>query len=218
VPQITSIEPQKKNKNRYNIFIDGIFAFGVDTSSILSNNLKTGKKFTQEQLNKIYFKEELNKYMDKVMRYLGYRMRSEKEVVDYLTKKISEKENIKFNEARESKIIEQILIKLKKYKYINDLEFANWFYKSKIKSRPTAKLPIKIELIKKGISVEIIEKIMENFPSETQLAKKAIEKKIKSWTKLDDVNLKKKVYTYLSARGFNYDTIRDTFAFLKKKI
>ena len=39
---ITEISVQKKNKNRCNIYIDNVFAFGVSNELIYKENLKIG--------------------------------------------------------------------------------------------------------------------------------------------------------------------------------
>lgn len=214
---VTSVEPQKKRKDRFNIFLDGQFAFGVSLDSLLANNLKAGKNLNEEEILRIIAKEELAKLTDAALHFLSYRMRSEKEVTDYLVKKISKKENISYKNAKESILPNQVIVKLKKYKYLNDIEFAKWFVASRIKSKPKGLALLKIELLKKGIAREIIEKILSKNINQKDLAQKAIEKKLKNWQKLPPAEFKKKLYSYLASRGFDWETIKETFAFLAKK-
>lgn len=216
MPQITSIEPQKKRKNRFNIFLDGDFAFGADENILAKFQLAAGKTITLNQVEKLIKENELGKLMDQTLRFLSYRPRSEKEVVDYLTKKISQKENIKYLQAKESPLITQVIIKLKRYKYLNDLEFAKWLVGSRLRSKPVGLSLIKVELKRKGISQEIIESTLSKYPSQIKLAQRAVEKKLKRWQKLPPLEFKKKIYAYLISRGFNYETIEAVFAFLKK--
>ena len=217
MPLITSIEPQKKRKNRFNIFLDEEFGFAADENVLLKYNLKISQSLTQSQIEKLIKENELGKLMDQSLRFLSYRPRSEKEVVDYLIGKISQKENIKYSQAKESPLIKQVVLKLKKYKYLDDFEFANWLVRSRIRSKPQGLSLVKFDLEKKGIDDEIINSIIAKYPDQTVLAKRAIEKKLANWQKLPKGDFKKKIYRYLASRGFNFETIGEVFANLEKK-
>ena len=215
--RITSIELQQKRKNRFNIFLDGNFAFGVDENILAKFGLKTGLQLTSSQVEQLIKENELGKLTDQSLRFLSFRPRSEKEVINYLTGKISKKENIKYSQAKESPLIRQVVLKLKKYKYLDDFEFANWFVGSRIKSKPQGLSRVKFDLKQKGIDNEIIDSIIAKYPDQTALAKRAIEKKLANWQKLPKVDFKKKIYQYLASRGFNFETIGEVFANLEKK-
>lgn len=217
MPQITAIEPQKKRKNRFNIYLDGQFAFGVDENALVKNRLKVGERLTNNQKDMLIRETTLGKLTDLVLRFLSYRQRSEKEIKVYLTRKIAQKENIKAKDAVQSPQVSAVLAKLKRYNYVNDTEFAKWWVASRLQSHPMGKYLLKQELRRKGISPQIIESILEKVPSERKLAINLIEKKIKKWPKLSPVNFKKKVYAHLLLRGFGWDTARETVAFLTKK-
>lgn len=215
--RITSIEPQKKRTSRYNIFLDGKFAFGLSEQAIVESGLKKGKILTPDKIENILKKEEFSKLQDIAIHFLNYRPRSEKEIRDHLTKKISQREGIKFHEAQESPLIGQIIAKLRRYKFINDLEFAKWFVESRIRSHQKGLRIINLELKLKGIEKDIIEKVLKNVDSEQDLAIKVASKKLKKWQKLSDLDFKKKLYQFLLSRGFGFDTVKFVFAYFKKK-
>ncbi len=216
MPQVTEITPQKKQK-RFNVFVDGKFAFGIGEYGLLANRIKVGQTLTEEQIKKIVSQDKFLKLFDLVSKFLAVRPRTEKEIRDYLSKKIAQKEAINFSQASQSPALESIILKLKKYNYINDVEFAKWFISSRLKTRPKSISFIKMELSKKGIKREHYEDLFQNSQDETQIAKKAIEKKIKRWENLPPVDFKKKFFNYLLTRGFSYETIAQTFAFFTKK-
>lgn len=216
MPTITAITPQKKS-GRFNLFLDGNFAFGIESETLLSTNLKVGKIISAEAITEIVKKEQGTKLLDLATNFLSYRPRSEKEVKDYLTKKIAQKENIKFALAAQSPMIGQTIAKLKRYKYLDDREFAKWFVTSRTSSHPKGSMVIRLELKRKGIADDLITKTLSGLLNETDLAKKAVEKKVKRWANLPPMDFKKKFYVYLASRGFDYETIKDTFAFFKKK-
>lgn len=217
MPQITAIKPQKRKKDRLNVFIDGKFSFGANAQIALKYSLKPGKKLEQKTIDEVYKSEESSTLFEAALNFISYRPRSEKEVEDYLVKKIAQKQDLKYQQAKESDLISQVISKLKKYNYVSDNEFTKWWIDSRNKSRPKGRQALKVELFKKGIDKNIIEEALENLTNQPQLANKALEKKIKSWRNLSEINFKKKAYRHLASRGFDFDTIKEVVAnFIKK--
>jgi len=216
VPIITKISPQKKS-GRFNLFIDGKFAFGITEFTLLANNLKENKSLTQEEVDKLLTKEKQSYYMDRASGFLAVRPRSEKEIIDYLVKKIAQNEGVKFSEATHSPLVGKILKKLKKYDYINDVDFATWFSKSRLANNPKSIKLIKMELKRKGVVPEVLENLNFKKNQDSKSAIKVVEKKVQRWQKLSSLDYKKKFYAYLLSRGFDYDTVKEAFAFFEEK-
>lgn len=215
--QITDIAPQKKKENRFNIYIDTKFAFGIDAENLIKFDLKIGKELSPNELSDISQSRDLEFLMDRTLNYLSFRPRSKKEVVDYLATRIAVKNNIKFSEAKVSILIEKIIKKLQKYKYLNDTTFTEWWISSRAQSSPKGPSALKYELAKKGVNKDIIDKQIAKMVNPKKLAKSAIEKKIKSWQNLESIQFKKKFFQFLAIRGFDYETINDLFAKYAKK-
>ena len=91
MPEITSVESQKKQKNRFNIYIDGKFAFGADENVVAKFRIHAGLKLSATQVTNLVKESDQAKLMDQTLNFLSYRPRSEKEIRDYLTKRISKK-------------------------------------------------------------------------------------------------------------------------------
>jgi regulatory protein len=216
VPIISKISPQKKS-GRFNLFIDGKFAFGITEFTLLENNLKENKRLSLSEIDKLLTKEKQSLYMDRASRFLSVRPRSEKEIMDYLIKKIAQNEEVKFSEASQSPLVGKILKKLKKYDYINDSDFAKWFLKSRLANNPKSIKLIKLELKQKGISASVLESLNFKSNQDDKSAIKVVEKKVARWQKLPAMEYKKKFYAYLLSRGFDYDTVKDAFAFFAEK-
>ena len=47
---VTKIETQKRNKNRSSVYIDDIFAFGIDNFDLLKLKIKVGTELDSERL------------------------------------------------------------------------------------------------------------------------------------------------------------------------
>ena len=218
MPKITSIEPQKRRKGRFNIYIDGQFSFALDESLLAKNMLIAGKSLTGDQIEKLIKENEAGKLFDASLRFLSYRPRSEKEVKDFLAKKTARVENIKFTEASQSPVISQIITRLKQQSFLDDEEFAEWWVKARTSSQPKGPYLIKRELTGKGIDKEIIEKAISKIKNQTELGRNVIEKKIKTWEKLTNLELKNKIYQHLARRGFDSAAIKEVIAQIVKKV
>ena len=191
---ITKIETQKRN-DRVNIYIDGEFAFGIMAEIQYKYDLSEGMKIDQEYIDKVLIAEEQAKANDQALRFLSYRQRSKKEIIDKLKKK-------GFSED----IIENTLVYLKEYNLINDLEFAKSFANDKINLNKFGPERIKYELYRKGVSPEIIEEVLAE-DEEYDRALKLAKKKLPSY-KNDNRDAKyRKLGGFLQRKGYSYECI-----------
>ncbi len=139
-------------------------------------------------------------FYNKALKFLSYRPRSEKEVIDKLLK-------IKTPEH----LVNEIIKKLKDYKFLDDLEFAKMFTRERslLKHKPVR--VIKFELKQKGISEDLIEEVLADSKEDEKdlgKAKEIIQKKIARYKDLDSFKIKEKLSRFLVSRGFDYDTIK----------
>lgn len=151
---------------------------------------------------------DFEKFYNKALRFLSYRPRSEKEIVDkLLSKKASEN------------IVKEVIKKLKEYRFVDDLEFANAWVRSRIKTKPRAWRVIKSELKQKGISDEIIGQIYnsELAIDELKMAKELVKKKISKYKNLPRQEVYQKLGRFLASKGFNWDTIKGSIDEVFKK-
>ena len=194
--KITKIENQK-NPERVNIYIDGNFSFGLMAEIQYKYNLTEGMEINSEYIEKVLLEEEHAKAKDQALRYLGYRQRSEKEIRDKLNK-------IGFSED----IIGNTILYLKEYNLVDDLEFAKYFAKDKINLNGFGPQRIKHELYRKGISSDIIQKVLEEDKDEEYLRALELGKKKLPSYKNDDRNAKyRKLGGYLQRKGYSYECV-----------
>ncbi len=188
---ITKIESQK-NKDRVNIYIDGNFAFGIMKEIQYKYNLTEDMEVDEDYIKEVLIEEEQSKCNNFALRFLGYRQRSEKEVIERLQRK-----------GFEQNIIENTLSYLKNYGLIDDLEFAKSFMRDKININKHGPEKIKYDLYRKGISQAIIEKVLDEDDNEYARALKLAQKKLPSY-KNDDKNAQyRKLGGFLQRRGYS---------------
>lgn len=95
---------------------------------------------------------------------------------------------------------------LKKYNYVNNVDFANWLVSQRV-SQGKGKLFIKQDLLKKGVSFETISNVLNNIDTKESI-KQVYKKALKKYAKENDkYKQKQKIYKYLLSKGFSYDEI-----------
>ncbi len=216
MPKITAIKPQKR-KGRFNIYIDKEFAFGIDEDTLVQEGLIVGKEISELEISELEEKGEIGKLYQKALHFLEYRPRSEREVKDYLKRKLATplRQGYGGQAAEDVEItVERIIKQLKSHNYLNDEEFARWWVEQRRNSRnPRGIRVIQSELYRKGISRKIVEEVINTENNEEGLALKAAQKQLNRLKKPKTSNsweLKRKLTAYLSRRGFEWDTIKTT--------
>ncbi len=221
MPKITSVEPQKKNPKRFNIFLDGVFAFGADEDLVVERRLVVEKEISSEDLEKILFESEIGKLMERMYGLFSIRQRSEKEIRDYL-RNLSFKRKVKGKGELSEMAVEFLMERLKKKGLVNDEVFAKAWVEARRKSKKSGIRVLKSELFQKGIDRETIELAVssqQSVVSEENLAKEALEKKIRSWRNLPELEFKQKAVQFLVRRGFDYSIAKEAVDnYLKKEV
>ena len=215
--KITQVESQKNDKHRFNIFLDGQFAFGADEDLVVNRRLVVGKEINPDDLEKILHEAEVGKLMERMYRLFNIRQRTEREVRDYL-KNLSFKRKLKEQDEISPFIIDTAVELMKKKGLINDEEFVKAWVESR--SRKYGINRIKQELFQKGIDRETIEEAISYQLSairQENTAEKQLEKKLRIWKNLSDMEVKKKATEYLMRRGFEYSLVKETIAKVLKK-
>ncbi len=196
--KITKIEAQRKDKHRYNIFLDGSFAFGLYEDSVLKFGLRTEDELDEKKIKEMRDYDEFGYGKKAAYSFLAYKPRSKKELVKKLKqKKVSDS------------IIDDIIELLVKQKYLDDKSYAKSYLEDKLNSKPIGRKLAKLKLFEKGIDKELIETtIDENYSEdkEFELAAKLMEKFEKKVKYKDPADKKNKCYRYLISKGFDYET------------
>lgn len=218
--KITLVELQKKNKGRFNIYLDGVFGFGADEDTVVKFRLVEGKEINSSDLDKILLETQVGKLMGRMYSLLQIRLRSEKEIRDYFWRK-NQVARVKSLEEISDLLIDKVIENLKQKGLLNDLEFAKAWVQSRRRSKKKGLMVIKSELFQKGMDRDVIEEVMSDelgVMSEAQIARDALEKKVRVWKNLPKMEFKKKAIEFLMRRGFEYSTVKQVVEkFLEKE-
>jgi len=202
---ITAINSQRKNPNRYSIFIDGKFVLGIDKKTVEDMDLRVGKLVDEKDLKKITSQEELNKAQAYALMLLGYRERSLREIKMRMRQK-----------GYEEKLIEKVVKYLKDRNLINDKRFTRLWAESRLK-KGYGSWRIQSELEQKGVNREMADEILKDLYSginEVQIALDLVEKK--RWVSKEPQRLTERVSNLLRRRGFSFEVISNVVEEIQK--
>lgn len=199
--KITSIQVQAKRRDRFSVFLDGEFAFGIHQDVLLKSGIAQGDELDSGQIEKILSLEERRAAKEKAMRLLAVRPRSNKEIADRL-------HQAKFPD----KVIDWVIPELERVGLLNDLEFAKMFARSRMITKPVGEFLLRRELAQKGLSEEQIEAGVEEAYAETdelKVARNIATRRKKRYSALDEVKAKKRLSDFLIRRGFSWEIVKD---------
>ena len=189
------------DNNEYIIYEDIILKYSI-----------LGKEFiTKKELDSYLKDNEFYEAYYKSLSYIKTRLRSEKEIRKYLSKDYS------------NKTIESVIKRLSQEGYINENIYTDAYIIDQINLKVSGPIKIKNDLIKLGISEDIIAKHLQSFTKDEQYKKirKVIEKEIKLNKNKSEVMLKNKILKSLIDKGFYKEDILsciEEFEFDDKKI
>ncbi|RTR26168.1 recombination regulator RecX [Robertmurraya yapensis] len=199
---ITKITVQKKNTDRYNIFLDHgkgeEYAFSVDEDVLIKFNLKKGMELDDFALMEINYQDDIRKSYNLAIHYLTRVMRTEFEVRKYLADK-----------EVEEPVIQEVIHKLYDYQFLDDEEYANAYVRTQINTSDKGIVVVRKDLQEKGVAAPLIEKALKQYSLEKQIekAKGLWEKAVNKSAKESERILKQKAEQFLLRKGYPFEVI-----------
>lgn len=190
--EITSIEPQVKDKRRCSIFIDGRFYCGMKLEVAIKNRLKVGQSIDKAELDRLQLETEKSEAMDKAMTHLSASLKTESQMRSFLSKK-----------GYVGAVVDYVVDKLKDYGYLGD----NAYCKSYLEGvSGKSKRAMQAELIKRGIDKSVVEEELEDYADDEEEIFVLLEKYLRGKQRT-----KENIYKgcrYLISRGYDYDKVK----------
>jgi len=190
---ITGLEPKERGK--YKVYIDEEFHFVLYYKDLQKYKLEQDTQISGEIYRDIYLNTVLRRGKQKAIAIFKYMDRTKQELT------------LKLKQADYSdKVIEEVLEYVIKFHFIDDSRYAENYIRSRKDKK--SKRQIITELIGKGIDKSLIDEVMsQEYDSEAEALKKAIEKKFKN---LNDLTREEKMKfaSSLYRKGFQLDLIK----------
>lgn len=188
----------KKNSTKCFVKLDNENEYIFTTDIVLEFKLFKGMHIDETLLETIKNKQSLIDAKQYAYNFAAYKPRTEAQVLAKLDEKHFSKE-IQF----------QVLEFLKEFKLIDDEKFAENFIINYLKFKGAGKIKLRLELKKRGIKSEYIEKaLIINFPDDDdEIIKKSAEKYLNKISYKPQEKQISSLRNYLLRQGFSYNSI-----------
>lgn len=142
--------------------------------------------------------------------YLKFRLRSKKEVTDYLHKKTKG-----WNEP--TLLIDKTIKHLEEIGLIDDSKFIEWLVHSRTSVKSKGERAIRIELQKFGVSRDLIDQYFSQNPTDDQgSALRLLSKNWQRFSNLPEKDRFQKAINFLLRRGYSFSCAKDAYGQVKE--
>ncbi|MDF7672315.1 recombination regulator RecX [Lactobacillus sp. ESL0701] len=193
MPVITKVSSQKR-PGRYNIFLDGQYAFSASEQTVAEFMLLKGQELTPEELATVKKFDADSKATNLASNYLSYQARTVYEVLQYLKKHEID------DEAAQSAVTQ-----LSAMGFLDDRKYTVLSIKQSLRSGTDGPLTLTRKLTQKGIDPAIIQEEMTAIADEDWLdTGLRVLKSLKSQVgKVSERELQRKMNSKLMSHGFS---------------
>jgi len=200
---INKISVHPKQKDYYILEVtkaDNIQVVAIHEDLLIKHGLRKELELSEQEFQHLIKAQEFNKVYLMAINYLSYRMRTEKELSDYLVKK----------EAVGS-IINEVIQRLKTEKLLDDTRFAKMFVRSRQQQSTKGPHFIAQELKIKGISAEDMASALQayGFNEQYENALCFAKQRLKSTDRHSHLEKKNKIGRGLLQKGFELAVIQE---------
>lgn len=186
---------EAKEKGKYKVYIDESYHFLLYLKDINKFGLCEGNEIPGDIYRDIYFNTVLRRGKQKALAILKYMDRTKQELI------------LKLKQAEYTdNVIEEIMEYVIKFHFIDDTRYVSNYIRGRKDNKSKRQLITELSL--KGIDKETINTVLlDEYDSEEEAVKKAVEKKCRN---IDNLSKEEriKLASYLYRKGYQMDLIR----------
>jgi len=194
--EITALRLQKKNRRRVSVYLDGEYAFGLQ--SAIAAPLRVGQILSPDEIGQLRKRDSAEVAYHQVLNFLSYRSRSCAEIEGYLKRRKVAPE-----------IIPLVVDRLTEAGLLDDKDFARYWVENREAFRPRGKRLLRSELRGKGVANAIIDQAIEGI-DESEGAYRVARARARRLSQLDYQTFRRRLSGFLQRRGFDYGTVKET--------
>lgn len=199
--KITKITRTKKNNNRCNVFIDGIYNFTCQCRFLQENGIFTETEINEEAFEELKRKLFFNKSLEYLISILASRDYTEKQIMDKLRKR-----------DIPDHISDELLDYLKERDYINERRYLKDYMIFLNSTMKYSNLEKRKKVFSKQFSGEAMEMLDIYLTEESE--RNAVQALI---DKMKTRKTAEQIMHYLSRKGFPYSIVREEIKNVKKE-
>ncbi len=202
---ITRMDPQTRRPDRYNVWLDGRFAFAVDGELALTEGLAVGATLSDDDLARLTVEEEERSLYDAALRFLASRPRSRAEVKRRLLRPPTGKPGPADQEerARRAEQVERTLDRLAQAGLLDDNAFATYWAEQRERFSPRSARAITQELRQHGVDGATAAEATDA-SHDAEQAMRAARQRLYTTRTDDYATFRTRLGGFLQRRGFGY--------------
>ena len=189
--RITDVKPDKRDKDRVRLYLDGEFYCSVSALVAASKRLDEGREIDEKELESIVFESDKRNAFEYALRYISAYVCTQKKIEEKL-----------YAKGYGKVVVGYTVEKLKSYGYIDDREFALQYVAVNKGLKGARRL--KEELKKRGVENAYIEEALRDRSSEEDDAF-ALAQKHSNGKDLADEKYVARLVRYRVYRGYGQD-------------
>lgn len=197
---VSGIEPQKKNKDRYNVFLDGEYAASLGAEALVTFGIREGAAVDMETLKEAVSRDNAQYAFDSAVKLLAHKMRTRAELTDRLIER-----------GIDEAAVEVAMEKLASYGYVDDKAFTGEYVRSAMQTGRWGRKAVEYRLKEKGIEQSVINDALAEYTEEDErrIAQKQLESAAGRLKGVEARKARQKVYAALARHGFDYSVISE---------
>lgn len=197
---ITKIEAQKR-KGRFNVYVDGQYAFPISEEVFIKYRVFKGMEVDDQLIETLKNADNISKLHSRTLNYLAHNLRTEYEVRQKLAE-LTEDEDA----------IDQVVAILAEQTLIDDQRYADSFVRTVVRERKNGPDWIRRHLKDKHVSDDQVENSLSHYyPAEAiiEIGVEVAEKQLKRYKRDSAKMAVNKTKELLMRRGFPYGDIEE---------
>jgi regulatory protein len=195
---ITAIRTQQRDPERVSVFLDDVFAFGLNQQIVLDRGLHAGQVLTEADVSDLVALDEVARATAAALQFLGYRPRSEGEIQRRLRQR-----------GFAQPAIDAAIARLRDWRYVDDGDFAQRWIENRLVHRPRSVQLLAQELRQKGVDAgTAADAINEAEIDEVADARALAADKMRKLASLPEEVRIRRVTGFLARRGYGFGVIR----------
>ncbi len=200
---ITGVTPNKRDKDRVNLYLDGEFYGSISALVAAAKRLDEGKEISEKELSDIIFESDKRNAFEYALGYISRYVCTEKKITQKL-----------YDKGYGKVVVEYTVEKLKSYNYIDDREYAVQYVTVNRGVKGARRL--RDELRQRGVASEFIEEALKDVSTEEDDAYALAEKHSRG-KDLSDEKYVARLLRFLSYRGYGQDVIARCLSRLRQR-
>lgn len=207
---ITKIQRMRSRIPRYRVELDGSEGLVLSEEIVARGGLARGDEITAADVARLTREQERFEGRRIAVNYLSYRPRSSREVVQHLIRK-----------GIGDVIAEEVTLKLRDLRMIDDAAFARMFVRDKLRKGNTGPLLLRQQLIVKGVARAEADLVLrELVPEQSQIvsAGRLVREYLRrrpGLMRLDALRRRQRLFAMLMRKGFSSETARNAVSQVK---